>query len=395
MLPILLQVAAPNPLPAMPVISDPTTLTNAYEALVPQWIAAVTPYATSVFWALAGLEVAAMAWTLRKHWDDWRVFLMSATSKLLMIGVFLAFLMNASSWMGSIINMFITVGKAGSGIPGIGPSTLLTQGFKIFGSMLGQAVLNGVMMSFATAGAVIIAALIICFCFLTITIEFIVLKVQTFLVLGMGFFFLAFGGSSWTRPHVEKYFSYAIGSGVRLMTLYFLVGAGYALSNTWIAQAQNAPWTIAGVEACWVIMCGAVIYAAICWRCPAMAAQMLSGGPNLSHNEIFGAMGAAMTAAAAAVMVASGVSAGAGAALGGSAGSGSASGGAVAATGATAPSASTTTPTVTPSSGRSGGGGVQAAASAVRTAGNTLSSMGGHAGHTVHPPNFSGFGDHH
>ena len=72
----------------------------------------------------------------------------------------------------------------------------------------------------------VLAAVVIVVSFVVITVEFVVTKVQTFLAMGMGFFFLAFGGSTWTRTYVERYFSYAVASGVRLMTLYFLVNAG-------------------------------------------------------------------------------------------------------------------------------------------------------------------------
>jgi len=120
------------------------------------------------------------------------------------------------------------------------------------------------------------------------------------------------------------------------MTLYFLVGVGNQMAVIWNGLANNAPLSQAGVYACWEISAGAVIYGILCWRGPAMAAGMLGGGPNLSHNEVWGAMSAALQAGTTAALLASGVGSGAGAAA---AGGGAAAGGASMAAGATAPSA--------------------------------------------------------
>lgn len=372
----------------VPTISDPTTLTQVYQNLVPTWLAAVYPYAQDVFAALLFLDFAAFGISLwREHDGSIQRALLSTTNQLLVAGIFLSMLLNGPVWMADIIDMFITVGKAGSGIPSIQPSVVLTQGVTIAGGLLWQAMQNGMMLDVATSIALVAAALIILLSFLVITIEFIITKIQTFLVLGMGIFFFAFGGSKWTRTYVERYFAYAFSSGIRLMTLYFLIGAGFQVSNSWIAQAQNAPWTQSGVMSAWIIMAGAVIYGMICWRGPAIAAQILGGGPNLSHNEVFSAIGTAVSAGAAAALIASG----AGGAIAGAAGGAAASsgGGAVSSGGAAAPAAGRT-PTSSPSGG---GAAVNGFASAAARAGGTLQGMGGSGGgHVVRPPNFNGFG---
>jgi type IV secretion system protein TrbL len=203
--------------------------------------------------------------------------------------------------------------------------------------MLGQALKSGLLADLLTGVAMVIAAVVILISFLVITVEFVITKVQTFLAMGMGLFFLAFGGSTWTRTYVERYFSYSVSSGTRLMTLYFLIGAGFSLSQNWIGLAAQAPVSSSGVLACWIIGAGAVIYAMICWRGPAVAAGLLGGGPNLGHNDIWGAISVATQAGVSAALIASGIgsAAGAGAAAGGG---GAAAGGASMKVGATAPS---------------------------------------------------------
>jgi type IV secretion system protein TrbL len=368
-----------------PQISDPSNFTSTYEALVPQWMAAVFPYAQDLFWALAFLDISVFGWTLmRRHGNNLPGAILSTANRVVMIGAFLALLMNGSVWMGNIIQMFIDVGKAGSGIPVIQPSVVLQQGASICFALLGQSALSGVLADPVTAIAFVIAALAIAFSFLVITIEFVFTKIQTFLALGMGFFFLGFGGSGWTRNYVERYFAYAVSSGVRLMANYFLIGAGLAVSNAWLAQAKAAPWTIDGVKQAWIIMFGAIMFAAIAWKGSAMAAQLLGGGPNLSHGDVFHALGSAAQAGVAAALISSGV----GSAMGASAAGGAASGAAGGKGAAAATSGASTPSSKPPSSGSNGASGYQAASATI----GALHAAGGGGSHTVQPPSFRGFG---
>jgi type IV secretion system protein TrbL len=321
-----------------PPVQDPSALSAAYQALQPQWIAAVQPFATDLFIALATLDLASFGWSLwRQYRGDITAAILSTTNRLLLIGLFLDLLLNGPTWMANIVNMFITVGKAASGGQVIQPSVLLVRGFDIVGSMLAQALKCGLLADLLTGLAMVLAAIVVLISFLVITVEFVVTKIQTFIAMAIGLFFLGFGGSSWTRNYVERYFSYSVSSGVRLMMLYVLIGAGFSLSQNWINLAANAPISQDGVLACWVIGAGSVIYAMICWRGPAIAAGILGGGPNLSHNEIWGAISVATQAGVSAALIASGVgsAAGAGAAAGGG---GAAAGGASMKVGATAPS---------------------------------------------------------
>jgi type IV secretion system protein TrbL len=381
-------------LQAAPLISDPSDFTAAYEALWPTWMAAVTPYANEMFYALAFLDLAVFGWTLiRRHGNNIQGAILSTTNRLVLIGAFLALLMNGPTWMVSVINMFIQVGKGGSGVSSIQPSVVGKQGIQICFALLSQGTLSGALAQPVVAFSMVIAAFAILVGFIVIVVEFVTTKVQTFLVLGMGFFFLAFGGSSWTRNYVERYFSYAFSAGIRLMTLYFLVGAGTTLSSVWLSQAQQAPWSLDGIKQAWIIMIGALLYGVLCYRAPAIAAQILGGGPNLSHNEIWSSMGQAVQAGVTTAMVATGVGSAAGAAVGGGS---AASSGAAAAKGTAGSAAGGSTPASKPpsSNGGSNGNGSKGA-SAYQTASavsGALRSAGSGGNHQVHTPAFKGFG---
>jgi type IV secretion system protein TrbL len=385
---LFFQVGTPN-------IGDPSNFTAAYEALVPKWIAAVFPYAQDLFWALAGLDLAVFGWTLiRRHGNNLPGAILSTANRVVMIGAFLALLMNGPVWMGNIIQMFIDVGKAGSGVPVIQPSVVMQQGLSISFSLLGQSVLTGILQEPITALSMVLAAFVIASSFFVVTVDFVLTKIQTFLALGMGFFFLGFGGSGWTRNYVERYFAYAVSSGVRLMANYFIIGTGLVLSKVWQAQSKAAPWSFDGVKQAWIIMFGAALFGVLAWKGSAMAASLLGGGPNLSHNEVFHAIGAAAQAGIAAALIASGVGSAAGGAA--ASGAGAAAGGGGAAAGAAAGgkgAAAATSGAATPASKppRSGSNGANAYQAASATVG-AIHSAGGGGSHQVHPPSFRGFG---
>jgi type IV secretion system protein TrbL len=162
------------------------------------------------------------------------------------------------------------------------------------------------------------------------------------------------------------------------MTLYFLIGAGFNLSQNWIALAAQAPVSQAGVTACWIIGVGAVIYAMICWRGPAVAAGILGGGPNLSHNDIWGAISVAAQAGVSAALIASGIGSAAGAGV--AAGGGAAASGASMNAGATAPSAANGASATAGSHARASGASQAAAAlQAASSKGNGDNGSGGGA----------------
>jgi type IV secretion system protein TrbL len=333
-----------------------------------------------LFVALAGLDLAFFGWSLWKTYrGDITAAIMSTTNRLLLIALFLDLLLNGPTWTKNIVDMFTSVGQAVNGGVPITPGATFVEGLTIAGKLLATGLTAGLLTDLLTGLAMIIAAFVIVIAFGIIVIEFVITKVQTFLAMGMGFFFLAFGGSTWTRTYVEKYFSYAVASGVRLMTLYFLVNAATSLASTWETLAAGAPLSSNGVLVSWGIAFGALLYGVICWRGPSIASGILTGGPNLTHNEIWGALATAAQAGVSAALLASGIGSAAGAA--GAAGSvASASGGG----GATMAAASAPTAAAGPSAasaGSSASGGSKAAAAASHASG-ALTAAGSNGNHS-------------
>src|ERR1700761_5647899 len=99
-LPVLVQAQWTTGPTAPPVISDPSNLTAVYESVMGQWFAAITPYAYDLFVALATLDIAVFGWNLWMNYHgDIRTAMLATANKILIIGFFLALLMNAGVWM--------------------------------------------------------------------------------------------------------------------------------------------------------------------------------------------------------------------------------------------------------------------------------------------------------
>jgi type IV secretion system protein TrbL len=355
--------------------SGPGDLTTLYQNLVPRWVSTVQPYALDLFGALAGLDLAFFGWSLwRTYRGDVTAAIMSTANRLLLIGLFLDLLLKGPEWAQDIVDMFRTVGQAVNGGQALSPGSIFVEGFTIAGQLLFTALKASLLNDLLTGLALGFGAVVIVVSFTIISVEFIVTQVQTFLAVGLGLFFLAFGGSTWTRTYVERYFSYAVAAGTRLMTLYFLVAVGLAASVSWEGLAAAAPLQLNGVLTSWGIAVAAVVFCVICWRGSSIAAGILAGGPNLSHNEIWGAMSAAVSAGVTAAFIASGVGSAVGAA-GAAAGVASASGGGAAMT------AGGAAPTAAGASSASVGVG-QTAAAAGSHASSALVTASSHGGHS-------------
>ncbi|MGA8026198.1 MAG: P-type conjugative transfer protein TrbL [Bryobacteraceae bacterium] len=376
----------------LPPISDPSDLTSIFEQMVGHWLGIVSPYAIEIFWALAALDIAVFGWNLWMHYGgDIRQAMLATANKLLIIGVFLALLMNGATWMTDIINDFITIGKSASGVPSLTPSMILLQGFKVFGIMFGKAFTSGLFLDIPTALALIVAGICICASFLVITFQFVITKLQTFLAIGIGYFFLGFGGSRWTAPYVERYFAFAVASGVKLMTLYLLVGGGWFITNTWVQRASQIGLSISAVEQAWAIACGSILYAGMCWFASSQISATLGGSPNLSHSDFVSFLGPMVSAGVTAGLVAAGVATGGTSAALGVAGAAVTTGAASASSGSGGSNPSGGSPPQ-PSASGSGGASVAAGVGQIVQAGVSAANRLPHSGSGAAPPHFNGFG---
>jgi P-type conjugative transfer protein TrbL len=268
---------------------------------------------------------------------------------ILWILTFWMLMLYGPSWTTAIVASLQLVGAGAAGVAELSPSgilglghdlaALLLTGSKDFGFFSGEWVV-GLVMAFS--------AVAIFFAFVLMAVQYAITLVLWYIVGSLGVIFLGFGGSRWTAPYTERYFSMAIAIGIKFLTLLFIVGIGLNFGPALLGLAKNAPASASPGLAALGILAISGLYCVAAWKVPAIFSTMMSGSPAFGASDFWGALRTVASAAMAGVGVVStavGGAVAAGAALGGTAG------------GAAAPVTSAGSGSVPPPGGNGGGGG--------------------------------------
>lgn len=266
-------------------------ISDSYEAAAIGWMGPMLAYANRLFGLLLAIELAVTGakWVLEK--DDTRSFIAAMVSKILGVGFFYALLQFAPTWIPALMNSFRDAGATVGGAGVLSPSAVFAQGLKfviiIFKSIsdldMWEAV--GVVLAALPAAVFIIIA------FVVVAGQLLVTLIESYFVISAAVIFLGFGGSRWTQDFVQKYLGYAIAVGVKLMTIYLLIGASSTLFNGWADKLTSATSGLQFIINAWVVMGGAAFFAFLAWMIPSMASSMLSGSPSLTGGAAAGVIG--------------------------------------------------------------------------------------------------------
>ncbi|MBV8748847.1 MAG: type IV secretion system protein [Candidatus Eremiobacteraeota bacterium] len=179
----------------------------------------------------------------------------------------------AYSWIPDIYGALTAI----VGQTGLGSS--YAQGHQTFGLMM-QGI--GLMMIMASAGVIIQTALV---------------TIESAIVMGAGVMFLGFSGTRFTMPFSQGYLQYAINVGVKLFTLYIVVGLCQnlmpgILAASAITMALGLVPAGLGSEmavpvAAWAAM-QMMVVSALIWAIPNFAGSFLSGTSSLGAGAIMG-----------------------------------------------------------------------------------------------------------
>lgn len=284
-------------------------ITSAFQNSSSGWMNAAQGYAQSLFLSLAGIEFAWAAIQLTMKKGELQDLAASVMMKVVGIGFFYSLLMLAPSWIPAIMNSFGIAGAAvgnngGSGAM-LSPSGIFDQGINVAGSLVtamnasnsnnvgvGQIVSSGgASIGSFLFGAIVtgLAGLMTILAFTAVAVQLMVTLIESYVVIGGGMLMLGFLGSRWTLPFGEKYFGYAVSTGIKLFTLYLIVGQGQNVANSIIqhitATGAPSPVDFLGAGA------SSLAYGAMGYLVPAMAGSMMNGSPSMSMGNMMGAGG--------------------------------------------------------------------------------------------------------
>ena len=322
------------------------------------WQSVMQTAATDLFYVLAAVEFSVLflnhVLQKRGHEDLFGGII----KKVVTLGFFLTLLDNSGTWIPDIIN-----GLAGGahvlGVTAVTPGQIATEALQAFlgivlspmaaaahntsntfselfsgnfsaafssaaktvassnpASLLIETILAGIIGLLAGIGILVMA------------LEFLMVQIESYLVIALGVIMLAGGGLRWTAKYVGSYFDYAINVGVRLFVLtalaYLVTYSIVPLIKVILENVTNP--LQAGFS---VLILGAVI-ALLPRKASSIASSLLSGNSTFSGGELAkeGGMIAGGTVALAAGGVALGVGAAGGLAAGGLSAAAGAGGGA-------------------------------------------------------------------
>ena len=203
------------------------------------WNARLRQDAQYLFWSLVIIQMVWKFGLMAIRKPDMSEFTAELFRFLFVVGIFAGFLTYSVEWATVIVASFR---QAAANAAGMG--TQLTPG-DMFGigvemaktvSDIGVGLLNP-----ATAILTAVSALIILVCFAFIAAFLQVLLIESYIVINASVFFMAFGGSEWTRDYAMAMFRYSISVGAQLFVLTLLVGIVMASAQDWRASYQNQP----------------------------------------------------------------------------------------------------------------------------------------------------------
>src|SRR5271168_3431488 len=274
------------------------------------WIPAVTQEAAFLFYVLAALDFAWGAPQLLRE-SDFNGLFLSLIKKLLVISFFYAVLINGQTWIPAIVNSFAQLGATAAGVPlAQNPSDIMTQGLQIISDLFTKVSATDLLTEPGGAITTILAACIVLASYIIITLHYVVTKLEAIIVMSAGYIFLGFGGSRWTSPYFELYISLAVGTGVRLMLIYLMLGVFRTVSNNWIAT-MNGYTADQPITQIFPTLMSMLLFAFASWMIPKMAGSIASGTLGTGGGDLVGmgaeiGKGAALGAATVAAVVATG-----------------------------------------------------------------------------------------
>ncbi|MBU3595070.1 type IV secretion system protein [Polynucleobacter sp. 86C-FISCH] len=286
------------------------------------WMKVAQGYAFLIFAGLSPLSLSFWAvQSLIFEGLDISALVGKLIIKIFWLAFFFTIIGLAPTWVPQVTDTFMVMGRGFAGASGTvvtSPSQMMGLGVDLADAMLGvwknlasgsiTSIGNDIILGFG----LVIAAMCALAGFAIIALQLLLTQVELAIIAPIGVVMLGFFGSPATKSIAEKYPSYLISIGVKLMFIFAMASLGPKISDVAIASIQTLTATSdqrpAGVLG---LSFSILIYGILCLQIPAMASGMLSGSVSTSLGGIAGAGMAAGGAVAGAAMAAGGAAMGA------------------------------------------------------------------------------------
>ncbi len=254
---------------------------------------------------VVSLGLSAVFWAL----DDERNVPAALIRKILLFGLFSWLLTSWRALSMTIANGFVALGlKAGGGQLNISdvmeaPSTIVADGLnvafqlvKYAGELSREGLGTGFFIHFDAILIAGIAIIGIIIAFVVLAVEIAITVIEFHLVTLIALVTIPFGVMTQTAFLAERSIGYVASVGLKLMAMALIVSIGESIFATYTVSSDPS-WA----ECCGLLL-ASVIMMMLALKIPAVAAALISGGPQLSTGSaVSGAAGLAAAAGAVAL----------------------------------------------------------------------------------------------
>lgn len=324
---LLLMLAAAMPAAHATGIVD--TIVNSAEIASGGWVNTALGYAQNLFFGLAAIEFVWAGTQLLLQKSELSEAVVGLLMKIVTIGFFGMMLTMAPTWMPIVMESFKIAGQNIAGAPNLSPSSVIDQGIGVAALMIERGMgMNGGFMQaafgdglgkwFLSAIIIGLSGIMVVLAYVVVAVQLAITLIESFIVIGGGILMLGFTGSRWTMSFGERFFGYAVSIGVKLLTLYLIVGLGSTMTTAimdHISTIAAANGGHLGFTDFLGVGGASVAYGAIGYLVPGLAGTMLNGSPSLSMSNM-SAAGKGMASAPVGATLSAGAAGARGMALG-------------------------------------------------------------------------------
>mgnify|MGYP001053485476 CR=1 FL=1 len=271
------------------------------------WSGVLRGLATDIFWSLAIIQLVWTFSQLALKQTDFGEFAAELIRWIVITGFYAALLLYSVQWAQAIVDSF-----RGAAAQAAGVSTQLLPG-DMFGIAieLGKTIGGIGLVNPVSAFIVSLSTILVVMCFTFIAAFMMVTLIESFIVINAGVFFMAFGGSQWTREYAMAMLRYSVSVGAKLFVLTLIVGLIMVSARQWQAaytQDETSTLTLVGLS---------FVCAYLSKTLPDMIQALINGvspggGATLGGMAAAGMAGVAAGAAAMSATMGSGALGGAG-----------------------------------------------------------------------------------
>lgn len=245
--------------------------------------------AKTIFMSLFTIEVVWSGVKYVLDRDNPASLLKDLTALLVQRAMIAVVVWNGPQFMRMITGTFTQLGQqVGQGVNINSASGLMDTGLQAMSALWGNLSASDMLTSPAVVLVSVAAGMILLLSFAVAALQMFMTTIEFYIVASGAVFMLGFFGSKVTKQFAEKYISFVIGSGIKMFTIYLVVGSAMPLVTSVTALAQGATNDMNSLG---VIMASSIVIAFLTWSIPGLAASIAAGTVNTNAAGLLGTAG--------------------------------------------------------------------------------------------------------